>query len=62
MNDPLALLTPAAESDAPPPVLLDYQKKWVADQAQLRIAAQYDEGTWVVGEALIPVCQPPARR
>lgn len=37
--DPLrSTLTPAAAADAPPPVLLPYQQRWVADPAQLKIA------------------------
>jgi len=36
--NPLALLTPQAAPNAPPPVLLGYQQRWVADQAQLKIA------------------------
>jgi len=35
---PLALLTPEAAADAPPPVLLAYQAEWVEDDAQLKVA------------------------
>jgi phage FluMu gp28-like protein len=37
--DPLThTLTPAAAADAPPPALLPYQQRWVADDSQLKIA------------------------
>lgn len=37
--DPRTLtLTPAAAADAPPPALLPYQQRWVADDSQLKIA------------------------
>jgi phage FluMu gp28-like protein len=35
---PLALLTPPAAPDAPPPALLPYQARWVEDPAPLKIA------------------------
>ena len=38
MTNPLALLTPQAEQDAPPPALLPYQQAWVADDSLLKIA------------------------
>lgn len=38
MADPLQLLTPDAAPSAPPPVLLPYQQRWVADTAQLKVA------------------------
>ncbi|MDR2187000.1 MAG: hypothetical protein LBE62_02985 [Azonexus sp.] len=34
----LAALTPTATNDAPPPVLLGYQQRWVADGSLLKIA------------------------
>ncbi len=39
-NPALVLRTTAADwaADAPPPVLLGYQQRWVADQAQLKVA------------------------
>ncbi len=39
ITDPLTYtLTPAAAADAPPPALLPYQQRWVADDSQLKIA------------------------
>lgn len=39
ITDPLThTLTPAAAADAPPPALLPYQQRWVADDSQLKIA------------------------
>lgn len=39
MSDPtLQLLSDATEADVPPPALLPYQQRWIADQAQLKIA------------------------
>lgn len=39
MTNPLAaVLTPGAAAHAPPPVLLGYQQRWVADQSPLKIA------------------------
>lgn len=37
MTHPFDLLTPAAAPDAPPPALLPYQQRWVADAAPLKI-------------------------
>jgi phage FluMu gp28-like protein len=37
--DPLdQLVTSAARADSPPPVLLGYQQRWVADESQLKVA------------------------
>lgn len=39
MSDPLQVLSaPAADTAAPPPALLPYQQRWVADQAPLKVA------------------------
>ncbi len=37
-SDPLRLLDASARADAPPPALLPFQQRWVADPAQLKIA------------------------
>ncbi|WP_198301547.1 terminase large subunit domain-containing protein [Vitreoscilla filiformis] len=34
---PLSLLAPGAADDAPPPVLLAYQQRWLEDSAQLKV-------------------------
>ncbi len=36
--DPLQVLSGPAAADAPPPALLPYQQRWVADQAPLKVA------------------------
>jgi len=38
MNNPLAILNPYAHQAAPPPALLPYQQRWVADDSPLKIA------------------------
>ena len=35
---PLSVLTPEAGAGAPPPVLLGYQRRWIEDGAQLKVA------------------------
>ena len=37
-QNPLLDAPPATADNAPPPVLLPYQQRWIADESQLKIA------------------------
>ncbi|MDR0716488.1 MAG: hypothetical protein LBF50_03600 [Azoarcus sp.] len=49
--DPLVVGTSSGGGDAPPPALLPYQQRWVADQAQLKVAEKSRRVGLTWGEA-----------
>lgn len=52
MSNPLkTALTPEAAADAPPPVLLGYQQRWIADPSPLKIQEKSRRIGWTWGEA-----------
>jgi phage FluMu gp28-like protein len=60
VTDALALLTPEATPDAPPPVLLPYQQAWIADGAQLKVweKSRRVGATWAeAADAVLIACK-----